>query len=546
MQYMFNASNDMEETLSKVTSKEPGFGIVCKSWAFHVSEHSSTARPTGHTCDILTVTESGKVCLWVVVKYLTESSLEYLMVTGRMLKYQLVMTDTTNSLTSLQINCHPLSLDKYSAYQGKAILSYLGESQELQRHCLAFTHHTINVVALQRALARVMLCRESPLKRCLNDHTSIMLSVQQAEVLMGKAKVNYISGPAGSGKSWTAACLYKMYGKENSVYICTTSEFVEYLKFNGCVGMLVESDHDLLKEIKSGSFEDKVCIIIDDSHNFKCTRKSLKKLFELLQQKRQMSLFVFADNDYQSFDRAKQRAMHDLILQLTRQVLQQSPVDVRLTEIHRNTKKVLSFVHSALQGIHDGHQQIVCVNTENGEGVSCVKMINIWLTPAYQNELVLYLCSLIRNEKYNPTEIAVLLDPAYTYEKLLECRGILRSGIPNMEVHAADVFPRRGIIVDSVESFLGLDTVLCVFILSNTERRPDKSLASRLSNFFRWGDNECERSIYNPRYQVFLATRATHMAVFVAPEIHTDLVHQMKFDNFQVSTMIIKYHDHSS
>ncbi len=41
-------------------------------------------------------------------------------------------------------------------------------------------------------------------------------------------------------------------------------------------------------------------------------------------------------------------------------------------------------------------------------------------------------------------------------------------------------------------------------------------------------------SIYNPRYEVFLASRATHKAVFVVPEIHVELVHQMKFDYFQV------------
>ena len=41
-------------------------------------------------------------------------------------------------------------------------------------------------------------------------------------MLMHKAKVTYITGPAGSGKSYTGASLYKMYGKEKIVSICTT------------------------------------------------------------------------------------------------------------------------------------------------------------------------------------------------------------------------------------------------------------------------------------------------------------------------------------
>ncbi len=280
MQYMFNSANDMEEIISKVTSEEPGFGIVCKSWAFPVSEHGSPAQPAGHICDILTVTESGKVCLWVVEEHPTESSMEYLMITGRMLRYQLVMRDPANSLSSLQVGCHLLSLNKCAASRCRVTPSYLDEYQDLPQDRLAFTHGVINFEALQRALARVVLCRESPLKRCLGDHTSVMLSAQQAEVLMHKAKVNYISGPAGSGKSWTAACLYQIHGKVNSVYICTTSEFVEYLKFNDCVGMLVESDRDLLKEIESGSFDNKTCVIIDDSHNFACTRKSFAEALQ--------------------------------------------------------------------------------------------------------------------------------------------------------------------------------------------------------------------------------------------------------------------------
>ncbi len=70
---------------------------------------------------------------------------------------------------------------------------------------------------------------------------------------MHKAKVNYIMGPAGSGKSYTGTFLYKMYGRKRSVYICTTKEFREYLKFNKCTGTVL-GDYDLLREIENGTF----------------------------------------------------------------------------------------------------------------------------------------------------------------------------------------------------------------------------------------------------------------------------------------------------
>ena len=52
---------------------------------------------------------------------------------------------------------------------------------------------------------------------------------------------------------------------------------------------------------------------------------------------------------------------------------------------------------------------------------------------------------------------------------------------------------------------------------------------------------ESEKNIYNPRYEVFLASRAIHRAVFVVPQLHQELVQQMKFDDFQVCVRKIIY-----
>ncbi len=71
----------------------------------------------------------------------------------------------------------------------------------------------------------------------------------------------------------------------------------EYLRLCGYVGTLVQSDRDLLREIRSGAFQHKTCVIVDDSYNLECTKLSLKKLFKLLKDNGTMSLFAFADKD---------------------------------------------------------------------------------------------------------------------------------------------------------------------------------------------------------------------------------------------------------
>ncbi len=532
LRYLFASETFMDETLSAVTTFDPGCAVVCRTWRFHIDDSVPEELPPGHICDILTVTDTGRLSFWVVINNLDKekihSVMEYLMTTGRMLKYQLIQKGEGDDLSNLWIDCRLLP-NSTSHSTEQAVKLRLSECQEIQEHLHDMCQNGVDVSLLQRTLTKLILSKESPLKRCVGEHTSITLSAQQAEVLMHRAKVNYITGPAGSGKSYTAVSLYKMYGKERSVYICTTKEFVEYLKFNGCAGTLMCCDQDLLKEIESGTFDNKICVVIDDCHKLMCTKKSMKKLFKVLKENRDMSLFVFADNDYQSFDRRRQQSIHDCIQGLAHKVLQDTPLNFRLTDIYPNTRKIVSFMQAAIQDVYDGHQKIESVNIENGDGVECTTMSSLWENSP-DNDLVVYLCSLLLSGNYSQSEVAILFESSYSPDKIRQCKDIVAANVPGVTVQNADTFPRTGVIVDTVDSFLGLDASVCVFILSNTR----KTLVHPLQRIFQQKTTRCDMNMYNPRYEVFLASRATYKAVFVVPELHEDLVHQMKFDHFQV------------
>ncbi len=254
IRYLFPSEKDVEKTLSTVATGEAGCAVVCRTWRFHISDGDVTEElPPGHICDILTVTDTGRLWFWVVVDSLDEekfhSQLDYLMTTGSMLKYQIVQKGERGDLSNLWIECRLLPLNTSPSTE-KSVKLRLSETQDIQAHLCDFYQNGVGFRLLQWGLTMLILSKESPLKRCIGEHTSITLSVQQAEVLMHKAKVNYITGPAGSGKSYTGVFLLKMYGKDKSVYICTTKEFLEYLKFNGCTGTLVLGDEDLMREIK--------------------------------------------------------------------------------------------------------------------------------------------------------------------------------------------------------------------------------------------------------------------------------------------------------
>ncbi len=86
LQYLFNSREQMEQTLSKVETEEPGFAIACKTWRFHLpAPDKDPDNPAGQFCDILTVTDTGKVKLWGIVDHIDIRTFSYLMETGRMI-----------------------------------------------------------------------------------------------------------------------------------------------------------------------------------------------------------------------------------------------------------------------------------------------------------------------------------------------------------------------------------------------------------------------------------------------------------------------------
>ncbi len=224
--------------------------------------------------------------------------------------------------------------------------------------------------------------------------------------------------------------------------------------------------------------------------------------------------------------------MRNCIRELSLQILGKEPHYSYLTVVYRNTQKVMSFVQCAIQDSCEDHQNIECGNIETGHGIECIEMTNIWENIP-ENDLVVYLRNICLSEIFKPPEIAVMLDPSFTSDQLSECRSILGEQLPNSALQGASVFPRRGIVVDSVHSFVGLDAALCVFILSQSHS--DKTKSSFIQPLLNKGHSKPDFSIYNPHFDVFMATRATHKAVFVVPAMIAEVVRQLNFDHFAVS-----------
>ncbi len=145
----------------------------------------------------------------------------------------------------------------------------------------------------------------------------------------------------------------------------------------------MRNDGDLRGEMRQGTFDNKTCVIIDESHHLRCSKECLKELFWILKEQK-MFLCVFADNEFQSFDRENQKNIERYIHDLSREVLEYYPNTFTFTELYRNPRKVVSFLKHAIE---EPDQDMTCGNPIDGDGIQVIAMKNLW-DNSRTNELV--------------------------------------------------------------------------------------------------------------------------------------------------------------
>ncbi len=529
LRYLFPSDAALEEALHKLATKEPGFAFASRSWLSLLPDGDLLeTTPSNHLCDILTVSlsENAKpnICLWVVVseskKQIIQKQIQYMFVVGRAIKHQIA--NQSKGVLNLTVQCMLHSTHEEDNLQIESTLREVRIQKTQDFLCSVFIEPD-SFDAVKRGIARVLLSHKSHINNCAGEHLSVRLSARQAETLLRmkikRKRVWYVSSAPGTGKTLCGLSLYRHFGKEHSVYISPTKPLIQFLRYNECEATLVRNDVELHGEITKGTFSDKQCVIIDESHHLRCSKQCLKELF-LEVKKHKTFLFLFADNEFQSFDRENQQILEQSFLELSKKVLGYYPNSHTFTEMYRNPRKVVSFLQHAIE---EPDQDITCGNPSDGEGIQAIALENLW-DNSPQNGLVQYLHPLLHlpgpsvDGRYHATQVAVLLDSGFSTSDVDTIRHILKTQLSPIVIQASHIFPRKGITVDKIESFVGLDAPLCIFLLS-TKRSTDP--------------NEC---IANMRYRVFLASRATQKAVFVVSKIDTEFIQCLKFDHFPVST----------
>ncbi len=519
-----NAYSEVMKVVTKLETHAKGFAIAIKSRLLFLPEVDVTP-PSSHLCDILTVTEDNEVCLWVIVSESGEqvicTQLHYMLTVGRTIKHQILHQNRKGPNITIRCNLYSIQVADNEIIKSNKEYVRVQRTHEML-YCNTNLHEKHHSDVLRQCIASLLQSKHTAISTCVGEQMSLMMSANmlKTRLVISGQQVTYVNAPPGTGKTVCGISLYRAYEKVGSVYICPTRPLIQYLRYHKCEGTLIRTNKDLCDQIDCGTFKSKECVVIDESHHLEWDEESWKKLFIVLSDNPSMFMFVFADT-FQCFDGSdRSDQVGDWIYDLSKDILKKRAQITSFPDMYRNTKMIVSFLQHTAMGMVP-RMDVEYANDLNGDGIQCKVMENLF-GKVPENSLVKYLQPLLAHPKSSPgakyhfTDVAVLLDDGYTNAELDDIRYILETQL-GINTHQCDKFPRQGIVVDRNESFIGLDAGLCIFLLS---------------------PNGQQKIIDNPRYRIYLASRATHKAVFVVPEIDPDFAINMQFDHFQVSSHI--------
>ena len=506
--------NRLLEAIKDKLDSPRAFAIVSPSWLSNIGREEVTKRPKDHIGDILLITIKGSVYLWTIVENIdTDDTLPrvYMMIAGRLTKY-LLLKDQKEKC-ALRVDCYLYNLQANTV-----------EEPQFQQHIKSFFVTDVELKHIQETLAETIVARETYLRNIIGEACGYKLSAEQwriAEHGTG-APVMVVSGPPGSGKTLLCAHFMQEKGKKaECTYVCTNKALADFMKSQNIGSVhVIQTETDLRRKIEHGEFSNKTCIIFDDAHRLSCSDQTVEQLLDLTKYTRNVRLYVFCDNKFQCFEETRkpfpgavERCCNSMGIECT---------TYHLGEIHRNTRRIMSFLSAV-----SFKREIKCLHKWEGDDVEVLAAENP-LNDSPDNPLIQSILQVLGHKDsaasllhYAAHDIAVLIDTDSPGQDITQFKNILREYIRDVDMHSAATYPRRGIVVDCLDSFHGLDAGVCFYILSSTRMKKRNYLYRNI-----------RRGIYNPKYLAFLASRAIHKAVFLVPKLDTKVFKELLFDCF--------------
>ena len=512
------STNRVFDALKRHIGKRKGFTLVADKWVSALTPPDSLQlqKPRHHLVDLFTVCDDGSAILWAVVESSSTSDDEvtehwqYLMSSGRITKLKILLScPLPTQLKWLKIDCQlhilnsPDPMITADVYQSEIRCSK----------------------DIRTALATLMLSQPSYIQTCIGEQLTFHLTCTQMECILNSNTVrfNLIEGAPGSGKSFIGFYLCNKFGMERTVFLCSTKPYFYYVQYqNNCRPLLIKDGLDLLNAIGNGSFDNKTCIVVDDCQNMEIEEDTWRCLFDFVRASAILHLYLLIDSKWQNFKKG-----HQSIKSCFRKYCDDCNIaeHVRpMTTIHRNTRMICSFIlATAEEDPASPINDITCSNDLTGDNVE-IRKVSRLMTDDRGNGLIQVLNEVIDSSKTTSadssvcqsTDVTVLVDTENAPADAAMIYGILDHHCHNWIIHNACVYPVKGIRVETVDRFIGLDSPVIICI-------PSQAVIRNV--------HKENRSFSNPRYRAFVASRALRRLVWLTEDtLDAKLVDDFRFN----------------
>ena len=499
---------------------------------------------------------------WVVVRNQgdgteTDNQRAYLYQSGRTVKRYIIETlSKWNRFTAFPLTCHLFSLADKAVIQNNDVPSELVEARD-------------TTTFLRRAIAHMYMSMETQIKSIFDDDLSIYLTADQYKSMFGLelTRVAVIVGPPGTGKSIIAFNMCRHFGRDKTMYIVSSGEFKAYVDYlNVCRTAQVNDGEDLKRLVCSGQLTSMDCIILDDVQTMIYPFEVWDILLMHIKTHQQNHLLLLGDSAVQNFMDA------DHMVGLRKHVAEfcqteHIPCKTHdLTTVHRNSHKVASYLCECTPHI----DTLVCTSPHGGDGVYVEHMSHI-RENSVNNEFLMYINRLTDPEgqvdqgsvtrMYRYRDILVMLAGEDTETDVVSFRFLLQTRFGQNNVQIPMTYPVTGIRVGDVRDFHGLESPVCICIVSiipevslagtdqsHPLKKPVRSALNKFKKFLKRiskgsKGHESQReddhdqtdpsttSVLLDRYRAFICSRAIHKMIFITEDISVDLAHGLGFDD---------------
>ena len=477
----------------------PACAISFASFADSFQHQAPITRPAGHILDTLLMCQNSLVQMWSCLDTRGNDAQQH-----EQYAYELSRVLQKNTLLQPMITCpfNPVSfhIEPVLYYADTNHSITLPQYADMVSQSSTWLHHMtgVSLESIQSAIVSLLIVRNVSIKDRVGRDKTFILTKQQVDVFhtLCNQRISLVEAPPGCGKSVMASCFCQRFRCQGDVlYMSPSRGYAAMIDHQGIANIkVVDNDAsmvDAIKEVHGRSYH---AIIVDDIHGIVCREERWTALLDAVFSRDVTKMLLLMDSKYQDFlkhptcDHVKKRVTSFC------EAKRLPESSITLTCNLRNSRKVFTFIKAQIlkePGIGLVHTDLSIGHQEDGDDVE-VKYVARLLEDSVNNGVLLLIKDLLQNERgYEANDIIILVggqtegehgeEVSSALDEAAALRDIFKKNMPDVPVHSASDVPHKGIAIDTVDAFMGMEGAVCLALMpESSDKRSHRNMHYRL------------------------------------------------------------------